>query len=154
MPQFTGESAALNPPRGCMSSPPTHAAMCAPAGRTTTSSSSDNFHPARSGSGSLYTVEHFRAVRVRLAPGGVFCQWLPLHQLDLPTPAQHRAFLHHGLPQGTALLASNSLETPVLGLVGRADDMPFPRAPPRNRIQSRYGLEDFLRIVRQLCRRA
>src|SRR5262249_11574243 len=35
---------------------------------------SDNFHPARSGSGSLYTVEHFEAVRQRLEPRGVFCQ--------------------------------------------------------------------------------
>src|SRR6185437_4205360 len=42
----------------------------------------DLFHPARDGAGSLYTVEHFRAVRERLAPGGLFCQWLPLHQLD------------------------------------------------------------------------
>src|SRR5205085_2326931 len=47
----------------------------------------DNFHPARSGSGALYTVEHFRAVQARLAAGGLFCQWLPLHQLDLPTLA-------------------------------------------------------------------
>ncbi len=45
----------------------------------------DNFHPARSGSGSLYTVEHFEAIRTRLADGGLFCQWLPLHQLDLDT---------------------------------------------------------------------
>lgn len=39
---------------------------------------SDNFHPARSGSGAFYTVEHFEAVRERLAPGGLFCpalQW-------------------------------------------------------------------------------
>jgi spermidine synthase len=28
---------------------------------------SDNFHPARSGSGSLYTVEHCQAVHARLA---------------------------------------------------------------------------------------
>src|SRR6185295_20357602 len=45
----------------------------------------DNFHPARSGSASLYTVEHFRAVQARLAADGLFCQWLPLHQLDLDT---------------------------------------------------------------------
>ncbi len=43
------------------------------------------FSSARSGAGSLYTVEHFRAVRSRLTAGGVFCQWLPLHQLDLGT---------------------------------------------------------------------
>jgi spermidine synthase len=42
---------------------------------------SDNFHPARSGSGALYTVEHFQAVGARLAPGGLFCQWLPCTRL-------------------------------------------------------------------------
>jgi len=83
---------------------------------------SDNFHPARSGSGALYTVEHFRAVRQRLAPGGLFCQWLPLHQLDLASlRSVVRAFLSV-YPAGTALLASNSLETPVVGLVGTAAD--------------------------------
>src|SRR5262249_46376074 len=38
----------------------------------------DLFHPALDGSGALYTAEHFAAVRERLAPGGIFCQWLPL----------------------------------------------------------------------------
>ena len=80
----------------------------------------DNFHPARSGSGALYTVEHFDAVRARLAPGGLFCQWLPLHQLDLTTLRSIvRSFLA-AYPQGTAILAGNSLETPTLGLVGHA----------------------------------
>jgi spermidine synthase len=92
----------------------------------------DNFHPARSGSGSLYTVEHFEAVRGRLAAGGLFCQWLPLHQLDLATLRSIvRAFLV-AYPGGSAMLATNSLETPVLGLVGRADggrfDLPRLRA--------------------------
>ncbi len=81
----------------------------------------DNFHPARSGSGALYTVEHFRAVRERLAPGGLFCQWLPLHQLDLATVRSIvRSFLA-AYPDATAMLASNSLDTPVLGLIGRRD---------------------------------
>jgi len=81
---------------------------------------SDNFHPARSGSGALYTVEHFKAVRERLAEGGLFCQWLPLHQLDLESLRSIvQAFLL-AYPDAHALLASNSLETPVLGLIGRA----------------------------------
>lgn len=42
----------------------------------------DLFHPAQDGTGSLYTQEHFEAIRNRLQPGGLFCQWLPLHQLD------------------------------------------------------------------------
>jgi spermidine synthase len=82
----------------------------------------DNFHPARSGSGALYTVEHFQAVRQRLAPGGVFCQWLPLHQLDMATLRIIVRTFMSVYPRGSAVLATNSLETPVLGLVGSRDD--------------------------------
>ncbi|OWQ47281.1 hypothetical protein CDL60_12290 [Roseateles noduli] len=82
---------------------------------------SDNFHPARSGSGALYTREHFAAVRERLAPRGLFCQWLPLHQLDLDSlRSVTRAFVAV-YPDAIAVLAANSLETPVIGLVGRRD---------------------------------
>ncbi|UCE87568.1 MAG: hypothetical protein JSU66_07595, partial [Deltaproteobacteria bacterium] len=42
----------------------------------------DLFVPWRSGTGALYTREHFEAVRDRLLPGGLFCQWLPLYQLS------------------------------------------------------------------------
>ncbi len=42
---------------------------------------SDLFVPWHSQTGYLYTVEHYRASRERLAPGGIFCQWLPLYQL-------------------------------------------------------------------------
>ena len=83
---------------------------------------SDNFHPARGGSGSLYTVEHFQAVKQRLAAGGLFCQWLPLHQLDLYSLRSIlRAYLA-AFPNAIAVLASNSLDTPVIGLLGGADD--------------------------------
>jgi spermidine synthase len=41
----------------------------------------DLFVPWQAGAASLYTREHFAAVRARLAPGGLFCQWLPLYQL-------------------------------------------------------------------------
>jgi len=81
---------------------------------------SDNFHPARSGSGALYTVEHFQAVRDLLTPQGVFCQWVPLHQLDLPTLRSIVQAFVRVYPEGWAMLATNSLETPVLGLVARS----------------------------------
>jgi len=42
---------------------------------------SDLFVPYRSGAGSLYSKEHFKSVRDRLEPGGVFFQWLPLYQV-------------------------------------------------------------------------
>ena len=94
----------------------------------------DNFHPARSGSGSLYTVEHFNAVQSRLAAGGLFCQWLPLHQLDLDTLRSIvRAFVTV-YPGGWAMLATNSLETPVLGLVARGDGGRFDVRQARARL--------------------
>ncbi len=82
---------------------------------------SDNFHPARSGSAALYTVEHFQAVRARLAANGLFCQWLPLHQLDLQTLRSIVRSFVAAYPEATAILANNSLETPVLGLIGHHD---------------------------------
>jgi spermidine synthase len=85
----------------------------------------DLFHPARNGAGSLYTVEQFAAVRERLAPGGLFCQWLALHQMDLDTLRSIVAAFRQVYPGGTAVLAGNSLDTPVLGLIARPDQPRF-----------------------------
>ena len=81
----------------------------------------DLFHPARDGSGALYTVEHFRAVRDRLADGGLFCQWLPLYQLDEAGMRMIvRTFLEV-FPDATAVLAHYNIETPMVGLIGGRD---------------------------------
>lgn len=42
---------------------------------------SDLFIPYSSGTGSLYSQEHFESVRRRLKPEGIFVQWLPAYQL-------------------------------------------------------------------------
>jgi spermidine synthase len=77
----------------------------------------DLFHPARDGAGSLYTREHFAAIRRRLAPGGLFCQWLPLYQLDEPTlRVITRTFLEV-FPRAGGFLLRLNVDTPVLGLV-------------------------------------
>jgi spermidine synthase len=115
----------------------------------------DNFHPARSGSGSLYTVEHFQAIRRRLAPEGLFCQWLPLHQLDLPTLRSIVQSYLAVYPQASAMLANNGLETPVLGLLARADAGPFDAVAVRRRLRQPklaaalepVGLEDELAVL-------
>lgn len=116
---------------------------------------SDNFHPARSGSGALYTVEHFEAARGRLADGGLFCQWLPLHQMDIATLRSIVQSFIAVYPGGWAMLASNSLETPVLGLVGRADGRRFDAAALRDRLATvqlpqppaAFGLDDDLALL-------
>lgn len=118
----------------------------------------DNFHPARSGSAALYTVEHFRAVGARLAPGGVFCQWLPLHQLDLDSLRAIVAAFLAAHPQAQALLATHSLDTPVLGLLARADGQPFDAVALRRRLAEAsitpppadFGLPDDLAVLGSL----
>ncbi len=95
---------------------------------------SDNFHPARSGSGSLYTVEHFAAVSALLTEHGVFCQWLPLHQLDLDSLRSIVQAFMSANPGGWAMLATNSLQTPVLGLVARRDGLRFDRTQVNARL--------------------
>jgi spermidine synthase len=78
----------------------------------------DLFHPSRDGAGFLYTREHFQAVKQRLAAGGVFCQWLPLYQLDMAVlKTIVRSFLQV-FPDASAFLAHYSLTNPILGLVG------------------------------------
>ena len=106
---------------------------------------SDNFHPARSGSASLYTVEHFASVRARLAEGGLFCQWLPLHQIDLETLRSVVRSFVSVYPQGYALLATHSLETPVIGLIAHRDGEPFELDRVRARVtaSSSFGAADF-----------
>ena len=42
----------------------------------------DMFLPWNPGVGRLYSLEHFRSTRAALRPGGIFCQWLPMHQLS------------------------------------------------------------------------
>ena len=41
----------------------------------------DLFLPYRSSTGSLYTREHFKSVKDRLNPDGLFVQWLPAYQI-------------------------------------------------------------------------
>jgi spermidine synthase len=79
----------------------------------------DLFHPYRDGAGALYTREHFAAVRERLATNGIFCQWLPLHQLDEATlKVIIRTFLEV-FPETEAWLLRLNVDVPVIGLVGR-----------------------------------
>ena len=119
---------------------------------------SDNFHPARSGSGALYTVEHFRAVQGRLADGGLYCQWLPLHQLVMPTLRSIvRAFVTV-YPGAMAMLATHSLDTPVLGLVARQDGGRFDLGQVQARLRSaalptpaaEFGLVDEFAVLGSL----
>lgn len=78
----------------------------------------DLFQPARDGAGGLYTVEHFEAIRGALREGGVFCQWLPLYQMDEDVVAIIiRTFLDV-FPEAHGFVSAFNAESPALGLVG------------------------------------
>lgn len=86
----------------------------------------DLFHPAQDGAGFLYTREHFQAVRDRLKPGGLFCQWLPLHQLD---EAVFRSIVRTFLETFSnthAFLLQFNVDIPALALIGTLDPLRLP----------------------------
>ncbi len=105
----------------------------------------DLFHPARDGAGALYTVEHFRGVRERLAPGGLYCQWIPLYQLDEETVRVIvRTFLEV-FPEARAYLGHFNVKTPSLALVGSLGPATYPSdwlARRRQTPELRAELED------------
>jgi spermidine synthase len=85
----------------------------------------DLFHPWQAGVGALYSRDHFEEVQRLLAPGGVFCQWLPLLQL---TPVQLRTVIRTFLavfPHDQAWLGTFGTDMPVLGLVGSREPLAY-----------------------------
>ncbi len=78
----------------------------------------DLFHPSEDGAGMLYTQEHFQAIRDCLSPGGLFCQWLPLHQLDEVGFRDVGATFLEVFPEASLWLLRFNVDVPVVGLVG------------------------------------
>lgn len=118
----------------------------------------DLFHPARDGAGSLYTIEHFRAMRDRLAPGGLVCQWLPIHQLDTETLAVITRTFHQAFASTEGFLLRLNVDIPVLGLIGRTVPAPYSDSLVEDRLAAapllaealkRISLADSLRLLGQ-----
>lgn len=86
----------------------------------------DLFHPARDGAAGLYTREHFEAVRRLLGEDGLFCQWLPLYQMDRRTLATIMRTFLEVFPEASGWLAHYSVDAPILGLVGTRTRLRLP----------------------------
>ena len=73
------------------------------------------------GSDLLFTVEFFRALEARLAPGGILLQWMHLYEVDAPSFCQVIATLRTVFPfveayrgtQGDWLLVARQEEAPA-----------------------------------------
>lgn len=88
----------------------------------------DLFLPYRSGSGNLYSLEHFRTARERLNQGGVFVQWLPLYQI---TQQEFGVISHTMLEAFDRVTMWRNHFQPgneVVALVGHNDNSPLPSA--------------------------
>ena len=88
----------------------------------------DLFVPWHAGAGALYAREHFAAVRARLAPGGVFCQWLPLYQLSEPELRVVVATFLDVFPETAIFRGDFFGRFPIVALVGFTGAPPDPRA--------------------------
>jgi spermidine synthase len=93
------------------------------------------------------TVEHFEAIRSLLRKDGLFCQWLPLYQLDMGTlRVIVRTFLHV-YPDASAFLAHYSLKTPMIGLISNIPARAYGPDWLRHRVR-RQALQSELRAFR------
>ncbi len=84
------------------------------------------FYPWEAGAGGLYSVEQFREARRHLAPGGLFCQWLPLYLLPPPALAVIAASLRAAFPHGAAVAGLIAAGQPQIAFCGAKE----PIAPP------------------------
>lgn len=94
----------------------------------------DIFLTYRVGVGSLYTVEHFQAVRSRLAPGGLFVQWLPMFDLSEEEFGIIARTMLEVFPQVSLWRRSMSPRFPVFALVATVDTAPLNPDQARERL--------------------
>lgn len=96
----------------------------------------DLFHPARDGAGALYSIEHFQAVKNVLNENGLFCQWLPLYQMDISTLKVIIRTFMEAFPEGQAYLAHYSVTNPIIGLIGSTAPRRYPEKWFRDKMQN------------------
>ena len=82
----------------------------------------DLFRPYGTGEGRLYSVEHFENVRKALTDKGLFCQWLPIYQLNRENFEIIAATFQKVFPETLVIYANIDSSNPVLGLVATKDN--------------------------------
>jgi spermidine synthase len=94
----------------------------------------DLFIPWHSGTGYLYTVEHFANVGRRLSKGGVFVQWLQANQLTVWELQVITASFVDAFDDAELWLNRTARNRHLIGLVGRSRDLPVAAAQQPVRI--------------------
>ncbi len=97
---------------------------------------SDLFVPWESGSGYLYTVEHYESVRENLAPAGIFCQWIALYQLGRPELERIADSFATVFPTTTLWWGDSGQRWPIVCLLGSAEPLQLDAAVLQARLRS------------------
>jgi len=84
----------------------------------------DCFVPFQPSAASMYTRDHYEEVRARLTERGVFCQWLPIYQLDETNFRIIAATFLAVFPEATLWRPHLRPQFPVAGLIGFAGAAP------------------------------
>jgi spermidine synthase/MFS family permease len=92
---------------------------------------SEPSNPYRAGVSSLFTEDFYRAVRSRLAPGGIFLQWLQAYEVDSETVRTLYATLRTAFPE---VETWHSKPNDLL-LVSTAEPLPHDAAILRERLR-------------------
>ena len=95
----------------------------------------DLFRPHGVGEGRLFAREHFLNVRRALKSDGLFCQWLPAHQLNQKNFEMIAATFRQVFPQTLVVNCGQSTKTPVIGLLGWKDDRAWSGVDLKQKIQ-------------------
>ena len=82
---------------------------------------SDLFVPWHAGTGDLYTREHFQMCRDRLAPGGLFAQWLAGYQFTAEELRSIAASFAEAFPVITLWRNDFDTKLPIVCLIGYRD---------------------------------
>jgi spermidine synthase len=90
--------------------------------------------PWRPGEAALYSRDHFESVRRALAPGGLFCQWLPLYQLSHEQAAILLRTFADVFPRTTVWRGNFLPGHATLALVGHALEAPLDVADIDSRV--------------------
>ena len=113
----------------------------------------DLFRPHGAGESRLFSLEHFRNVKKALRPGGLFCQWLPAHQLNqMQFETIANTFLQI-FPQTLVVNGGVISGTPTIGLCAWQGDQPWETEYLVRRIgevRKEKGISDILTLNAQL----
>ena len=82
----------------------------------------DLFRPFGAGESRLFSLEHFRNVKRAMRDEGIFCQWLPAHQLNLAQFEIIAATFRKVFPNLLVVTCNTTTRTPIVGLCAWKDD--------------------------------